>query len=83
MLAEMRFDLAFIGAEGVNSEGLWNSQADVVKAQQAVIRRSKQVLVCVDSTKLGKIAPQFLAKWQAKLELISEVTPEKVRKLLR
>jgi DeoR/GlpR family transcriptional regulator of sugar metabolism len=82
ILSEFNFDLAYMSAEGANGEGLWNSQADVVKAQKIVLKRTKQAFACVDATKLGQTAPQFLAKWSTKLQLLSDATPEKIKTLM-
>ena len=58
-----RFDLAFLGAEGMTAEGLWNSQADIVAYQRKAASRSRRALFCVDASKLGRVAPEFLAPW--------------------
>ncbi|MDR0533142.1 MAG: DeoR/GlpR family DNA-binding transcription regulator [Verrucomicrobiales bacterium] len=83
VLGEFSYDLAVMGAEGANGEGVWNSQADVVKAQQSVLRHARQILVCMDSSKLGKTAPIFLSKWSGKLTLVSELSQEQVQAILR
>ena len=36
-----RFDLALLGAEGIDGDGVWNSQAEIVALQRAVIERSR------------------------------------------
>ncbi|MDR2463268.1 MAG: hypothetical protein LBD30_05775, partial [Verrucomicrobiales bacterium] len=82
VLGDFEYDLAVMGVEGANREGIWNSQADVVKAQQAVLRRARQVLICADKTKLGKSAPVFLTKWSNKLELVSDTSAEQARAIL-
>jgi DeoR/GlpR family transcriptional regulator of sugar metabolism len=58
-----RFDLAFLGAEGMTRAGLWNSQADVVAFQRTVAGLSRRTLCCLDSSKLGREAPAFLLSW--------------------
>ena len=52
-----RFDLALLGAEGINDKGLWNSQQDVVALQRSVISRSTQSCFLVDANKFGHAAP--------------------------
>ncbi|MDZ4695433.1 MAG: DeoR/GlpR family DNA-binding transcription regulator [Deltaproteobacteria bacterium] len=60
-LRAWNFDLAFLGAEGLTPEGLWNSIADVVNMQRAVAACARRAIYCVDSTKIGKRAEAFLA----------------------
>jgi len=58
-----KFDLAFLGAEGMTPRGLFNSQEDVVRYQRIVAARSKCVAFCLDATKLSHEAAQFLLPW--------------------
>jgi DeoR/GlpR family transcriptional regulator of sugar metabolism len=55
-----RFDLALLGIEGVTARGLWNSLAEVVLLQRAVIRSSARAVVCADASKIGRPASDFL-----------------------
>lgn len=55
-----RFDVALLGVEGIDPAGLWNSLRDVVSLQRAVIRASGLSVVCADTVKLGRKAPEFL-----------------------
>ena len=54
---KLRFDLALLGAEALNVEGIWNSQEDVVALQRAVMARSNRSCFLLDATKIGKSAP--------------------------
>jgi DeoR/GlpR family transcriptional regulator of sugar metabolism len=72
ILGGFDYDLAAMSVEGADRDGLWNTQAEIVRAQQAVMRRARRVLVCADHTKLGKTAPVFLAGWSARLTLVSD-----------
>lgn len=62
-LTEWRFDASYLSAEGMNGEGLWNSQDEISEFQRHVCGRSNQCVFCVDGSKLGKIAPSFLMGW--------------------
>jgi DeoR/GlpR family transcriptional regulator of sugar metabolism len=57
-------DLAFMGAEGLNEKGVWNSQEGVVEMQKGIVKKAKQVILCADGSKLGRRAPVFLARWK-------------------
>jgi DeoR/GlpR family transcriptional regulator of sugar metabolism len=71
-----RFDIAFLGAEGMTKEGLWNSQADLVEAQRATVKVAERSIFCVDATKLDARAPQFLLAWSAGFVLVTDARKE-------
>jgi DeoR/GlpR family transcriptional regulator of sugar metabolism len=60
-LSAWRFDLAFLSAEAMNADGLWNSQDDISDFQRHICGRSERAVFCLDETKLGRKAPSFLA----------------------
>lgn len=62
-LTEWRFDAAYLSAEGMNGEGLWNSQDEISEFQRHVCGRSNQFVFCVDDSKLGRVAPSFVMGW--------------------
>ncbi len=74
------FDLALLSAEGMNSEGLWNSQAEIVAQQRVVLRRSKRNAFCLDSAKLDQTAPHFLVPWSEVGTLLTDATPARLAK---
>ena len=57
-----RFDVALLGVEGIDREGLWNSLRDVVLLQRAVIRASALSVVLADAVKFGRRAAEFLGR---------------------
>lgn len=59
-----RFDVAFLCAEAMDSAGIWNSQAAVIRQQKTVLRRSASSVFCLDAGKLGRKAPRFLIPWK-------------------
>lgn len=70
-----RFDLAFLGAEGLTAEGLWNSVGDVVALQRAVADAAAETIFCVGAEKLGQRAPEFLLPLAAIAHLLTDATP--------
>lgn len=70
------FDLAFLSAQGMTREGIWNSEPSVVALQRAVISRTRCNLALLDSTKLGRTAPQFLGGWTFFQGLLTDATTE-------
>lgn len=80
-LSSWRFDLAFLSAEGMNVEGLWNSQDDINDFQRHVCGRSALAVFCVDGSKLGRSAPSFLMPWQDVQQLITTAEAEAFSRL--
>jgi len=74
--AHWRFDLAFLGAEGMTREGVWNSSPAVVALQKAVLDRSRASAILLDRTKLGRTAPTFLGGWDTVTALLTDSPKE-------
>jgi DeoR/GlpR family transcriptional regulator of sugar metabolism len=60
-----RFDLALLGAEAFDAQGVWNSAANVVELQLAVMAQADRHALCLDGRKLGRSGPELLAAWDA------------------
>ena len=75
-----RFDLAFLSAEAMNAEGIWNSQPEIIEQQKAVLRRSARSVYCLDGSKLEAEAPHFLASWAEVDTLLTDVPPARLKK---
>ena len=67
-------DLAFRSAQGMNDEGLWNSQRDIIRLQQAVMKRAVRSCFCLDRSKLGRTAPERLVTWAKVGTLVSDLS---------
>ena len=72
------FDTAFLSAEAMNADGLWNSQAVIIDQQKVVLRRSTRSIFCIDSSKLDRTAPHFLLPWSQVDRLLTDVPYEKL-----
>ena len=72
------FDVAFLSTEGMDAQGLWNSQAAIVEQQKVVIRRSKRTVFCIDGSKLNRRAPHFLLPWNAVDMLLTDIPNAKL-----
>lgn len=75
-----RFDLALLGAEGFDAQGVWNSTHDVVALQRAVVKNSKHHAICADAGKLGSSAPVMLLSWKQLDLLITDGSASAVRR---
>ena len=77
-LSSWHFDLAFLSAEGMNADGLWNSQDDISNFQRHVCGRSSRSVLCLDGSKLGQTAPSFLMPWNAIETLVTTAKYEQL-----
>ena len=66
------FDVAFLSAEAMNAQGLWNSQPAIIEQQKAVVARSTRNVFCLDAHKLNREAPHFLLPWSRIDSLLTE-----------
>jgi DeoR/GlpR family transcriptional regulator of sugar metabolism len=73
-LQQWRFDIAFLGAEGMTSTGLWDSQRDVVTLRKTVMEMTCRCVFCMDSGKLGLEAAEFLMPWSKVENLLTDST---------
>ena len=78
--ALQKIDLAFLGAQGMTAEGLWNSQRDIIRLQQAVMKRAPLSFFCLDHSKLGHKAPEHLADWSSISALICDLSIPELRR---
>jgi len=77
--AAQEIDLAFLGAQGMTAQGLWNSQRDIIRLQQAVMKRAGRSCFCLDRSKLGRTAPEHLVAWTKVGTLISDLSLPELR----
>ena len=77
--AERDIDIAFLGAQGMNEQGLWNSQRDIIRLQFAVMKRSNRSCFCLDRSKLGRTAPEHLIAWPQVSTLLSDLSLPELR----
>lgn len=75
-----RFDTAFLSAEAMNAEGVWNSQLAIVDQQRVVLERSARAVFCIDGSKLNRKAPHFLVPWERVDALVTDVSSERLGK---
>lgn len=75
------FDVAFLSAEGMTREGLWNSESAVVALQRAVASHARTRVALLDATKLGRTAPQFLLGWESLTGLLTDAAPPTVQSI--
>ena len=72
-------DCAFLSAEGIDGAGLWNSQSDVVQLQRTVAAMAPVTAFCIDASKLGRRAPEFLLPWDKIGRLVTDATSAQLR----
>jgi DeoR/GlpR family transcriptional regulator of sugar metabolism len=80
-LSAWRFDLAFLGAQAMDREGLWNSQDGISDFQRHLCGRSSRSVFCLDESKLGQSGPSFLMQWREVDTLITTATPDQLSRI--
>jgi DeoR/GlpR family transcriptional regulator of sugar metabolism len=65
-------DLAFIGAGGITSDGVYNTNELVVETERAMIEQAERVVVLADHEKIGRTAMCLLSPLSAVHALITD-----------
>lgn len=73
-LSGWKIDAAFLGAEGMDAAGIYNSHPEVVRLQQAVLSRSLRNHFCLDASKLGRTTPHRVSPWTKQARLITDAS---------
>jgi DeoR/GlpR family transcriptional regulator of sugar metabolism len=72
-------NIAFLSAQGMTEQGLWNSQRDIISLQKAVMKRAARSCFCLDRSKLGRTAPEHLTSWPKVATLVSDLSLPELR----
>jgi len=67
-----KFELIFLGAEGLSARGIWASKPEVAAFQKALFGRAQRIIVCAHSAKLGRETGTFLTRWNTRVQLITD-----------
>jgi DeoR family transcriptional regulator of aga operon len=73
------FDLAFVGAEGVDRRGLHNSQEDIIAVTHALLEASDRIVLCLTRSKLGAGGPVRVAPTLDGFTLLTDASAAEVR----
>ena len=79
-LAGWKFDVAFLGGEGMDATGISNSHPKIAAFQQAVLRQAAKTCFCLDASKVGRATPHLVAGWSQPLTLVTDATPSALAK---
>jgi DeoR/GlpR family transcriptional regulator of sugar metabolism len=71
---QWKFDLVFLGAEGLSRGGIWASEPEVAAFQKTLIAQARQVIVCAHAAKLDRETGVFLSPWTPKFQLVTDVS---------
>ncbi len=82
-LRRFRVDLAILGTDGSDRDGVFTTDVNVARVNQAMIAGTKQTVLAVDHSKLDKAAFVKYADWSDIDSVVTDAgTPPKVRKWL-
>ncbi|WP_086315023.1 DeoR family transcriptional regulator, carbon catabolite repression regulator [Enterococcus sp. 7F3_DIV0205] len=82
-LANFYFDIAFIGASGINESGLFYSELEDIELKQTIIQNAKRTCVLLDSTKVRNTTNFKLDFTNIDLLITDKPLPETINKQLR
>ena len=71
-LASIQSEFALLGASGLNEEGLWTTELSEAEIKQAIISRTRRVLLLADSTKWGTESTVRFAPWEKVTDWVTE-----------
>ncbi len=69
-----RIDGAFFSAEGMDAQGLWNTQQEVIELQHDIQAKADRSWFCLDATKLGHATDHLLRPWSGVSTLITDAS---------
>ena len=72
LLATIRADLAFVGAHAVTEAGISETNLDVVRVKQAILRASRRAVIVADHSKFGEPSVFHAAKLEAGSVLVTD-----------
>ncbi|MEM6601756.1 MAG: DeoR/GlpR family DNA-binding transcription regulator [Verrucomicrobiota bacterium] len=70
-ISQWDFDIALLGAEGIDDTGLWNSDKGLVRQHRNIIRNADRIVYCLDPSKSNQSGPFFICRWDPGFVLIS------------
>jgi len=70
-ISQWDFDIALLGAEGIDEIGLWNSDEGLVRQHRNIIRNVDRIVYCLDPSKSSQSGPLFVCRWDPRFILIS------------
>jgi DeoR/GlpR family transcriptional regulator of sugar metabolism len=70
-----KFDLVFLGVEGLSARGVWASKPEVAAFQRTLVAQAKKVMVCAHAAKFGRETGAFMSPWSSKLQLVTDASP--------
>ncbi len=73
-LGGWKFDLAFLGGEGLSADGISNSHAAIAAFQRAVLMKTAAAYFCLDASKLGRRTPHRVAAWDNRVRLVTDLS---------
>ncbi len=71
-LSNWHFDVALLGGEGMDADGVSNSHPEIAAFQKTVCERTPKTFFCLDATKLGRTTPHRVARWGEFAGLITD-----------
>jgi len=72
-LAAFRADIAFVGADALDENGLYTSSQQIARVSRTMLASAKKTVLMADSGKFGETAFARFAQWREIDELITDI----------
>jgi len=69
---QWKFDLAFLGTEGIGEEGVFASDTEVAAFQRTLLVRATRTMVCAHAAKLDRRSGILFSPWNAQIQLVTD-----------
>lgn len=75
-IEKYRVPLAFVGASGIDEEGVSEALVDAAQVSSAIIRQSGRTMVLADATKFNRRALTLTTEWKPGIALVTDRRPD-------
>jgi len=76
MVKKWRFDFVFLGAEGVDAQGLWASDPAVAAFQRVVIKQARTIVICAHAAKINRKTDSLVLPWKKNFRFATDKNEE-------
>lgn len=76
-LTQVHADIAVLGAAGITTDGIWNTNNFLVSMQQKIIEAADHTYFALDSSKFGKKALHLTTRFRQDFSIVTDRKPQK------
>lgn len=76
-LGQVHADVAILGAAGITTEGIWNTNSLIVAVQQKMIAAADESIFAIDHTKFGRRALHLTTPFRQGFRVVTDAPPDR------